>query len=65
MARAVIHNSDYATVTDAQAAITRYLEDRNRSFVLAPRRAGHSIWGQERMPAAFATTNNCKDARYR
>jgi hypothetical protein len=32
MARAVIHNSDYATVTDAQAAITRYLEDRNRSF---------------------------------
>jgi hypothetical protein len=65
MARAVIHNSDYATVTDAQAAITRYLDDRNRSFALAPRRAGRSIWGQERMPAAFATTNNCKDVRYR
>lgn len=26
--RAVIHNSNYATVTDAQAAITRYLDDR-------------------------------------
>jgi transposase len=65
MARAVIHNSDYATVTDAQAAITRYLEDRNRSFALEPRKAGRSIWGPERMPAAFTTTNNCKDIRYR
>ena len=65
MARAVIHNSDYATVADAQAAITRYLEDRNRSFIVAPRRAGRSIWGQERVPAAFAVANNCKDARYR
>jgi len=65
MARAVIHNSDYATVTDAQAAITRYLDDRNRSFALAPQKAGRSIWGPERMPAAFATANNCKDVRYR
>src|SRR5215471_5089803 len=65
MARAVIHNSDYATVANAQAAITRYFEDRNRSFAIAPRRAGRSIWGEERMPAAFAVTNNCKDARYR
>jgi hypothetical protein len=46
MARAVIHNSDYATVGEAQAAITRYLEDRNRSFAIAPRRAGRSIWGR-------------------
>jgi transposase len=65
MARAVIHNSNYPTVADARAAITRYLDDRNRSFDLAPRRAGRSIWGEERMPAAFAVTNNCKDARYR
>jgi transposase len=65
MARAVIHNSDYATVADAQAAITRYFDDRNRSFVIAPKRAGRSIWRQERMPAAFAVTNNCKDVRYR
>ena len=36
MARAVIHNSDYASVADAKAAITGYLEDRNRSFALAP-----------------------------
>lgn len=65
MARAVIHNSDYANVTDAQAAIRRYLEDRNHSFAIAPRRAGRSIWGAERMPATFATTNNCKDVGYR
>jgi hypothetical protein len=65
MARAVIHNSDYASVADAQAAITRYLNDRNSSFAIAPRRAGQAIWGQERVPAAFTVTNNCKDSRYR
>ncbi|MBR0797533.1 IS630 family transposase [Bradyrhizobium jicamae] len=64
MARAVIHNSDYATVDDAKAAISRYLEDRNQSFALAPRRAGRSIWGREQTPAAFTVTNNCKDPRY-
>lgn len=65
MARAVIHNSDYATVTDAQAAITRYLEDRNRSFAATPRRAGRWIWRSEQIPAAFTVANNCKDPRYR
>ena len=65
MARAVIHNSDYASVADAQAAITRYFDDRNRSFAVAPKRAGRWVWGQERMPATFAVTNNCKDVRYR
>jgi hypothetical protein len=64
MARAVIHNSDYTTVEEAKAAISRYLEDRNRSFALSPRRAGRFLWGQERTAAVFATTNNCKDARY-
>ncbi|WP_168195454.1 IS630 family transposase [Bradyrhizobium sp. NAS80.1] len=65
MARAIIHNSDYASVVEAKTAITRYFEDRNRTFAIAPRRAGRSIWGQERVPAAFAVTNNCKDVRYR
>ena len=65
MARAIIHNSDYASVTEAKTAITRYFEDRNRTFAVTPQRAGRSIWGQERVPAAFALTNNCKDVRYR
>jgi transposase len=65
MARAIIHNSDYASAEHAQAAITRYLEERNKSFAAAPRRAGQSIWGKERSPSSFRETNNCKDARYR
>ena len=65
MARAIIHNSDYASVEHAQAAITRYLGERNMSFAAAPRRAGHLIWGKERSPSSFRETNNCKDARYR
>jgi len=64
MARAVIHNSNHATVEDAKRAITHYLEDRNQSFALAPRWAGRSIWGKEPTPAVFAVTNNCKDSRY-
>ena len=65
MARAVIHNSDYDSVEQAQAAITSYLDERNKSFAAAPRRAGHSIWGKERSISSFSEGNNCKDARYR
>jgi hypothetical protein len=65
MARAVIHNSDYDSVERAQAAITSYLDERNKSFAAAPQRAGHSIWGKERSLSSFRDTNNCKDARYR
>jgi DDE superfamily endonuclease len=61
MARAVLHNSDYATLEDAQAAVTRYFDDRNDAFQREPRRAGRTIWGVERTPASFSETNNCKD----
>ena len=64
MARAVIHNSDYATVADAQAAITRYLADRNHWFALRLEGLG-AQWVPERVPATFTTTNNSKDVRYR
>jgi hypothetical protein len=33
MARAVLHNSDYATLEDAQAAVTRYFD---RYYELGP-----------------------------
>src|SRR5207237_1179857 len=46
MARAIIHNSNYASVEDAKSAISRYFEERNLSFLAAPRRAGHKIWGK-------------------
>ena len=65
MARAIIHNSDYASVEDAKAAISRYFEERNRSFQMTPRKAGRSIWGKEPAPSTFLETSNCKDAKYR
>lgn len=64
MARAVLHNSDYATLEDAQAAVGRYLEDRNDAFRREPRRAGRMIWGMERGLAGFSEANNCKDSRW-
>jgi len=64
MARAVLHNSDYATLEDAPAAVSRYVEDRNEAFRREPRRAGRMIWGMERVPAGFSEANNCEDSRW-
>jgi transposase len=63
MARAVIQNSNYASVEEAKAAIDRYFEDRNKYFKEHPRKAGNKIWGNERMAAKFSPSNNCKDPR--
>lgn len=65
MSRAIIHNSDYASTTEAMAAIDRYFSERNQHFTETPRRAGNKIWGQERVTAAFSASNNCKDPAYR
>ena len=65
MARAIIHNSDYGSVEEAQAAISRYFEERNAAFLASPRRAGRAIWGKERVPSTFLETNNCKDPKCR
>ena len=65
MSRAIIANSDYATVEDAQAVIDRYFQERNAHFQQHPRKAGNKIWGKEREPAVFSAANNCKDPRYR
>jgi hypothetical protein len=64
MARAILHNSDYVTVEDAQAAISRYVKDRNEAFLREPKKAGRTIWGQERVSSAFSEMNNCKDPRW-
>jgi hypothetical protein len=61
MARAIIHNSDYQSIEEAQAAIDRYFRERNDYFTRHPKRAGRKIWGQERVPCAFSEANNCKD----
>jgi transposase len=65
MARAIIHNSDYASVEHAKVAIDRYFAERNRNFCNRQQRAGKAIWGDEPAPATFLLANNCKDPRYR
>ena len=65
MARAILANSDYASVDEARAAIDRYLRERNEKFASAPKRAGGAIWGSEREPPRFSESNNCKDPLYR
>jgi len=65
MARAIIHNSDYASVQAARSAIDRYFSERNLYFSKNPRRAGRKIWGKERTEPTFDPANNCKDPAYR
>jgi transposase len=65
MARAIIANSNYQSVDEARAAIERYVQERNEKFRCTPKRAGGKIWGMEREPSRFSTSNNCKDPRYR
>ena len=64
MARAIIANSNYASVDEARAAIDRYIQERNEKFKCTPKRAGGSIWGKEREPPRFSESNNCKDPLY-
>jgi hypothetical protein len=64
MARAIIHNSDYQSTEEAQAAINRYFRERNDYFTQHPRRAGRKIWGKERGPSEFSEANTCKDPRW-
>lgn len=45
--RAVIHNSNYASKEEMQAAIARYFEERNAYFREHPKRAGNKIWDRE------------------
>lgn len=65
MARAIIHNSDYASEEVARQAIDRYFADRNDWFRKNPKRAGNKIWGRERTIPIFSEANNCKDPKWR
>lgn len=64
LARAIIHNSDYASVEAAKAAIDRYFSERNDHFQKHPRRAGKKLWGKERVEPEFNEANNCKDPHW-
>jgi len=65
LARSIIHNSNYGSVDDAQAAIDRYFKERNKHFQNHPKVAGRKIWGSERVPSQFDETKNCKDVKFR
>ncbi len=65
MSRAVIHNSDYATVEDCKIALDRYIEERNEHYKKNPQRAGDKIWGKEIVIPKFNPGNNCKDPKWR
>lgn len=65
MARAIIHNSNYASVDDAKGAIDRYFAERNAHFVAHPGQAGKKLWGREMSISAFDPANNCKSPAYR
>jgi transposase len=64
LARAIIHNGNYASKEEAKTAIDRYFDERNEHFRLNPKRAGNRIWGHERHKAVFSDCNNCKDPSY-
>ncbi|MET3979766.1 transposase [Mucilaginibacter sp. UYP27] len=57
LAKAVIHNSDYACLDDCKAAIDQHFETRNNYFSLNPKRAGNKIWGKEQVKAKFSETH--------
>jgi transposase len=65
LAVSVIHNSDYASVDAAKAAIDRYFAERNLYFQQNPKRAGKKIWGRERVNSTFQESQNCKNPAYR
>jgi transposase len=64
MARAIIHNSNYASVAEAKKAIDRYFAERNEHFQKHPKKAGNKIWGKELVPSSFSEANNCKDPKW-
>jgi transposase len=65
LAVSVIHNSDYASVDEAKAAIDRYFAERNLHFQQNPKRAGNKIWGKERVASTFQEGQNCKNPQFR
>ena len=65
MAKAVIDNSDYASVRECKRAIDRHFVERNQYYKDNPKRAGNKIWGEEITKPRFSESNNCKNPRYR
>ncbi|HEY8931408.1 MAG TPA: IS630 family transposase [Mucilaginibacter sp.] len=61
LARAVIHNSDYAGTSECKQAITQHFTERNAYFLANPKRAGRKIWGKELVKARFSDTHHTRN----
>jgi len=60
MSKSIIHNSDYGSVGECQAAIDSYYQKRNHYFLENPKHAGNIIWGKERVKPVFDKANLCR-----
>jgi len=61
MSKSVIRNSDYESLGNCTAAIDQYFDKRNRYFKDNPKRAGHKIWGKEKVKPVFDKANICRN----
>ena len=61
MKRAVIHHSDYSSVSEMKKAISLHFSDRNAHFKENPRRAGRKIWEID----FFDCADNLRSGNYR
>jgi len=61
LAKAVIHNSDYADTDECKAAIDQHFSTRNQHFKANPKRAGRKIWGKELVKAHFSETHHTRN----
>jgi hypothetical protein len=61
LAKAVIHNSDYASIDECKEAIDLYFAARNQHFKDNPKRAGYKIWGKEIVSAKFSENQHCRN----
>lgn len=65
LAKGIIHNSNYNSVTECKSAIDLYFDERNKHFQQQPKRAGNKIWGKEKVVPVFNETKNCKNPKWR
>jgi hypothetical protein len=65
LAKAVLHNIDYASPESCKDSIDVYFTERNRYYIQHPHKAGNKIWGKELVIPSFDETKNCKDPKWR
>ncbi|MFC2002877.1 IS630 family transposase [Chloroflexota bacterium] len=65
LSEAIVKNSDYSSLDEAESAIDLYFDERNDFFKKNPGKAGNKIWGEEIVKPLFKQGQNCKHPRFR